>query len=48
MELPINRFTQAIANGDKQIGLWISLSSNFAAEVVASAGDDWVLVGRGK
>ena len=44
MKLPANRFTQALKNGDKQIGLWISLSHNYAAEVVASAGYDWLLV----
>jgi 4-hydroxy-2-oxoheptanedioate aldolase len=44
MQLPENPFTRALARKDKQIGLWISLSSNFAAEVVASAGFDWALV----
>jgi len=43
MKTPVNLFTQAIKNSQKQIGLWISLSDNFAAEVVASAGFDWVL-----
>lgn len=44
MLLPENPFTKAIAAGDKQIGLWISLSSNFAAEVVSTAGYDWALI----
>ena len=44
MKTPVNAFTQAIANQQKQIGLWVSLSNNFAAEVVASAGFDWVLL----
>jgi 4-hydroxy-2-oxoheptanedioate aldolase len=44
MKLPVNPFTQAIARQEKQIGLWVSLSSNFAAEVVAGSGYDWVLV----
>ena len=44
MQLPANPFTRAIAAGDKQIGLWISLCSNFAAEVVATAGYDWALI----
>jgi len=44
MKLPANPFTRAIREKKKQIGLWISLSSNFAAEVVASSGYDWVLV----
>jgi len=42
--LPENSFLKAIRNGEKQIGLWISLSNNFVADVVASAGYDWVLV----
>ncbi|CUH45359.1 HpcH/HpaI aldolase family protein [Ruegeria atlantica] len=44
MELPENRFTSAIAAGEKQVGLWISLCSNFAAEVVSTAGYDWALI----
>ncbi|MEV8467596.1 aldolase/citrate lyase family protein [Fluviibacterium sp. DFM31] len=44
MNISENRFTRALARGDQQIGLWISLCSNFAAEVVASAGFDWALI----
>lgn len=44
MKLAANAFTHAIRAGEKQIGLWVSLSSNFAAEVVAPAGYDWVLL----
>lgn len=44
MKLAANAFTRAIRAGEKQIGLWTSLSSNFAAEVVAPAGYDWVLL----
>ena len=44
MKLAANPFTRAIGAGEKQIGLWVSLSSNFAAEVVAPAGYDWVLL----
>ena len=44
MQLEINRFTQALNAGDQQIGLWISLCSNFAAEVTAHAGFDWALI----
>lgn len=44
MNLPPNRFTRAIAAKEKQIGLWISLCSNFAAEVVSTAGFDWALI----
>lgn len=44
MELKTNPFTHAIATGDKQVGLWVSLCSNFAAEVIAPSGYDWVVI----
>ncbi len=44
MKLDPNPFTRAIRSGEKQIGLWISLANPFAAEVVAPAGFDWVLL----
>ena len=44
MQLENNPFTHALAAGEKQIGLWFTLCSNFAAEVVAPSGYDWVLV----
>jgi 4-hydroxy-2-oxoheptanedioate aldolase len=44
MQYQTNTFTHAIAAGEKQIGIWVSLSSAFAAEVVAPAGYDWALL----
>lgn len=44
MKLDANPFTAALKRGDKQLGLWISLCSNFGAEVTAPAGFDWALV----
>jgi 4-hydroxy-2-oxoheptanedioate aldolase len=44
MKLQSNPFLKAIRNGTPQIGLWLSLSDAFAAEVVAGAGYDWVLI----
>lgn len=44
MKLTPNPFTEALRSGRKQIGLWVSLSSNFAADVVAPSGYDWVLL----
>jgi len=44
VQLPTNPFKQAIREGRPQIGLWSSLCSNVAAEVVAGAGFDWILV----
>ena len=44
MKLASNPFTRALRQKQQQVGLWVSLSNNFAAEVVASAGFDWVLL----
>ena len=44
MNLPANPFARALKSRDKQIGLWISLASNIAAEVTAHAGFDWALI----
>ena len=44
MKLATNAFAQALKAGKKQVGLWISLSSNFVAEVTAPAGYDWALI----
>lgn len=44
MKLPNNKFTHAIAEGKKQVGLWVGLTSNFAANVIAPSGYDWVVV----
>jgi 4-hydroxy-2-oxoheptanedioate aldolase len=44
MDLPSNRFKHALAAGEPQIGLWLSLSDHYSAEVCAGAGFDWLLV----
>lgn len=44
MELPQNRFKQALHAGRAQIGLWSSLSSSYTVEVIAGAGFDWLLL----
>jgi 4-hydroxy-2-oxoheptanedioate aldolase len=43
MDLPRNAFKHAIAAGRLQIGLWSSLCSNIAAEIVSDSGFDWIL-----
>lgn len=43
-ELPRNRFKEAILAGRQQVGLWLTLSNGYAAEVVAGAGFDWLLL----
>ena len=40
MKLPENRFKRALKEGRQQIGLWCTLSSAYAAEVVAGSGFD--------
>jgi 4-hydroxy-2-oxoheptanedioate aldolase len=44
MELPKNQFKHALRDGRHQLGLWCSLSSHYAVEVVAGAGFDWLLL----
>ena len=44
MELPINTFKRALKAGKAPIGLWCTLSSHYAIEVVAGAGFDWLLL----
>lgn len=39
-----NLFLKGIKNREPQIGLWVSLCSNYAADVVATAGYDWALL----
>ncbi len=44
MELKRNAFKRALAEGRVQIGLWSSLCSNIAADVVSDSGFDWILL----
>jgi 4-hydroxy-2-oxoheptanedioate aldolase len=44
MKLAINSFTHALRSGKKQVGIWISLCSPFAAQVVEPSGYDWALL----
>jgi 4-hydroxy-2-oxoheptanedioate aldolase len=44
MQVLPNAFKQAIGEGRPQIGLWSSLCSNIAAEVIAGSGFDWILI----
>lgn len=44
MDLPRNDFKHALEEGRHQLGLWCSLASNYAVEVVAGAGFDWLLL----
>ena len=42
--LPPNAFKSALASGQPQVGLWSSLCSNIAAEILAGSGFDWILI----
>ena len=44
MQLPINHFKQALLQGTQQLGLWCTLSSPYAIELLAGSGFDWLLI----
>jgi 4-hydroxy-2-oxoheptanedioate aldolase len=44
MKLPSNAFKAALAQGKRQPGLWLTLESVNATEVVAGSGYDWLLL----
>lgn len=41
---PTNEFKQAISKGEKQIGLWLSLTSNIVTEMIGAIGYDWLVL----
>lgn len=44
MDMPLNTFKRALAAGETQIGLFLGLANAYAAEVVGTAGFDWLLI----
>ncbi len=44
MDMPRNNFKHALARGEVQIGLWCSLCSPVATEIVSHSGFDWLLI----
>lgn len=44
MPAPQNRFKQRLQSGDRQIGLWLGLADPYAAELLAGAGFDWLVI----
>jgi 4-hydroxy-2-oxoheptanedioate aldolase len=44
MSAPKNEFKVALANRQTQIGLWLGLANSYTAELIASAGFDWLLI----
>lgn len=44
MPAPKNTFKGALKNQHSQIGLWLGLANHYTAELIASAGFDWLLI----
>ena len=44
MQMATNTFTQALANKQKQIGIWMSMCSNVVVDVISPAGYDWAVI----
>lgn len=44
MDLPVNHFKRALAEGRQQTGLWCSLASHVSVEILAGSGFDWLLL----
>jgi 4-hydroxy-2-oxoheptanedioate aldolase len=44
MDLPVNRFKEMMQRGGPRCGLWLGIPDATAAEIVAAAGFDWVLI----
>ena len=40
----LNPFKAALANGQRQIGFWLSMADAYLAEVSATAGFEWLLI----
>lgn len=40
----MNAFQAALARGDRQVGLWLSLTHPYSAELCATAGFQWLLI----
>lgn len=43
-DLPTNNFKRGLKSGVPQIGLWLSMTSPVATEIVAGSGFDWMLI----
>jgi 4-hydroxy-2-oxoheptanedioate aldolase len=44
MQLPVNRFKQALTQRRPQIGLWLGFASPYTSELLAGTGFDWLVV----
>ncbi len=44
MPAPLNTFKQRLRAGEHMIGCWMSLADTYAAEILGTAGFDWIVV----
>lgn len=44
VNMPRNRFKQALSACERQIGLWCAMTSPIGAEILAGAGFDWIVI----
>ena len=44
MELPSNHFKTALAQGQRQLGLWVTVPDGGQVEMLAGCGYDWLLI----
>jgi 4-hydroxy-2-oxoheptanedioate aldolase len=44
MPAPRNEFKAALARGERQIGCWLGLANPYSAELMGTAGFDWLLI----
>lgn len=44
MPAPLNPLKQALAQGQLQVGCWVGLGDSYSAEIMSTAGFDWLLV----
>ncbi|MGH1411897.1 MAG: aldolase/citrate lyase family protein [Pelagimonas sp.] len=44
MPAPVNPLKLALANKQVQVGCWVGLANSYAAEIMGTAGFDWLLV----
>ena len=44
MPAPKNEFKAALARGERQIGCWLGLANPYSAELMGTAGFDWLLI----
>lgn len=44
MPAPVNRFKQSLARGDRQIGCWMNFAEAVSAEIMGTAGFDWLVI----